>query len=296
MSDQGWIKLYRKIQSSFVWTNSDQLKLWLLILMKANHSQNKFLFNGQEVSVNSGQFVTGRDAIASEFNKGVLREQQISGLKAWRWLKKFEKLGMLNIQSNARYSVISVSKWDEYQVDEHPVNTQRTSNEHPMNTNKNEKNDKKKHSRVSAEIPYAEIVEYLNEKTGKHFTKSAAATKSKINARWHEGRRLTDFKTVIDVKSAEWNGTDAAKWLRPETLFGTKFEAYLNEQPTVKPTSIPTREDLTERTERIRSFVLNRHIDGMDNTSIKQILAEGGADVSLDTIQKIINKGDMNGS
>jgi uncharacterized phage protein (TIGR02220 family) len=51
-----------------------------------------------------------------------------------------------------------------------------------------------------------------------------------IIARYNEDFTLDDFKKVIDVKSAEWkNDKKQNKFLRPETLFGTKFEGYLNQ-------------------------------------------------------------------
>jgi len=39
----------------------------------------------------------------------------------------------------------------------------------------------------------------------------------------------TQIENVIDSKCNEWLGTDMSKYLRPETLFGSKFEGYLNE-------------------------------------------------------------------
>ena len=39
---------------------------------------------------------------------------------------------------------------------------------------------------------------------------------------------MEDFKAVIDYKVSEWKGTKMEDYLRPETLFGTKFESYLN--------------------------------------------------------------------
>lgn len=75
---------------------------------------------------------------------------------------------------------------------------------------------------------YKDIVEYLNEKTGKKYRTNIADTKKHINARLSEGFTFDDFKTVIDKKVAEWKGTDMEKYLRPATLFGTKFEGYLN--------------------------------------------------------------------
>lgn len=75
---------------------------------------------------------------------------------------------------------------------------------------------------------YISIVSYLNEKAGTGYKATTAKTKSAINARLAEGFSVDDFKTVIDKKCAEWRGTDMEKYLRPETLFGTKFEGYLN--------------------------------------------------------------------
>ncbi|WP_257000374.1 conserved phage C-terminal domain-containing protein, partial [Listeria monocytogenes] len=79
-------------------------------------------------------------------------------------------------------------------------------------------------------IPYKDIVDYLNEKTGKNFKHKTAKTRKFIEARWNQDFRLDDFKKVIDVKTDEWLNTDSDKYLRPETLFGTKFEGYLNQK------------------------------------------------------------------
>lgn len=81
-------------------------------------------------------------------------------------------------------------------------------------------------------IPYKEIIEYLNEKIGSNYKPNASKTKTAIHARIQEGYTLEDFKIVIDKKYNEWYGTDMAKYLRPETLFGTKFEGYLNQPET----------------------------------------------------------------
>ena len=85
-------------------------------------------------------------------------------------------------------------------------------------------------------IPYAEIVSYLNEKTNSQYRHTTEKTKRCIKARWNEGFRLPDFKRVIDIKCAEWlNDPKMSKYLRPETLFGTKFESYLNQpSPSVR--------------------------------------------------------------
>lgn len=77
---------------------------------------------------------------------------------------------------------------------------------------------------------YQPIINYLNEKTGKRYKHTTNKTQTVIKARWNEGFTEDDFKKVIDNKVAEWKGTDMEKFLRPETLFGTKFEGYLNQE------------------------------------------------------------------
>ena len=73
-----------------------------------------------------------------------------------------------------------------------------------------------------------DIVDHLNMRLGTHYKPSSKKTQELIKARLNEGFTTEDFKTVIDKKCVEWMGTDMQKYLRPETLFGTKFESYLN--------------------------------------------------------------------
>ena len=81
----------------------------------------------------------------------------------------------------------------------------------------------------------SEIIMYLNEMTGQHYKASTQETKRLVKARIKEGYTVEDFKTVIYKKTKEWSGTDNAKYLRPQTLFGNKFESYLNQLEGGKP-------------------------------------------------------------
>lgn len=84
--------------------------------------------------------------------------------------------------------------------------------------------------------PYKIIVEYLNEKAKTAYKSKTKDTQKHINARLAEGFTVDDFKTVIDKKCTEWIGTEWEKFLRPSTLFGTKFEQYLNAPSTGRKT------------------------------------------------------------
>lgn len=80
-----------------------------------------------------------------------------------------------------------------------------------------------------------EVIEYLNYSLGTNYKATTAKNKSLIRARMREGYAVEDFKTVIDKKVRTWLRDERMqKFLRPETLFGTKFESYLNEQDTYK--------------------------------------------------------------
>ena len=83
-------------------------------------------------------------------------------------------------------------------------------------------------------IPYQEIIDCLNQLAGTHYKASTNITKTVIKERWNEGFNLIDFQTVIKKKCDEWIGTDMEKYLRPETLFGNKFENYLNQKIITK--------------------------------------------------------------
>jgi uncharacterized phage protein (TIGR02220 family) len=79
-----------------------------------------------------------------------------------------------------------------------------------------------------------DIINYLNKKTNSNFKYQTKSTQTKINARLNEGYTFDDFIAVIDKKYNDWINTEFEKYLCPETLFGTKFEKYLNQKVTKK--------------------------------------------------------------
>lgn len=117
-------------------------------------------------------------------------------------------------------------------------NTDKPQTENPpqLNTkqfNTNISKTKKSNTKEYTAI-YTAVISRLNEKAGTAYRPSSKATQGHINARIAEGYTVEDFFSVIDKKCAEWRGTDMEKYLRPETLFGSKFENYLNAPATQK--------------------------------------------------------------
>lgn len=106
--------------------------------------------------------------------------------------------------------------------------------------------DKEEDKEEEKESIYTAVIAYLNEKAGTKYRATTPKTKTTIHARMAEGFTIEDFKTVIDKKCADWIGTDYEKYLRPETLFGTKFEGYLNAKGKANPVPAASQDDLDD--------------------------------------------------
>jgi uncharacterized phage protein (TIGR02220 family) len=137
----------------------------------------------------------------------------------------------VNVDNNSKSGKVNVNKStqskEQYSIEENSIEENSIEKELSNSCPTEKKQD----------IPYKEIVNYLNQRTGSQYRSSTQKTKRLIRARWNEGFMLEDFETVIDKKCVEWMGDEEMeKYLRPPTLFGTKFESYLN-QLSVKNSS-----------------------------------------------------------
>jgi len=79
-------------------------------------------------------------------------------------------------------------------------------------------------------ILITDIILMLNDVTGKKFSTKTDKTRKLIRARLNDGHDFDAFERVVRKKSSEWlTDPHMNQYLRPETLFGTKFESYLNQ-------------------------------------------------------------------
>lgn len=227
---RGYIKLWRKSIESQVWDNPDVWRFWTYCLMKASHKNHTAVIGFQEVDLEPGQFIFGRKIASEETG---LSEQTI------RTCIKYLKHKNLTIKPTNKFSIISIINWDGYQSQENEINqqpnhevtnNQPTSNQQ-VTTYKNDKNIKNDKNVKNKDI-YVSVCEYLNQKTGKKYKPSSKATQGLIRARINEGFKQEDFLTVIDNQCVKWlTDPKMMEYLRPQTLFGTKFESYLNNTP-----------------------------------------------------------------
>ena len=139
MDSIGYIKLYRKIlQNPIVCKDADHFAVWCYLLLNATHSTFKVVHEGKQKDIYSGQLITGRKVIATQF---VMSESKVQ-----RILKLFENGQLIEQQTTPRNRLISILKWDGYQKGEQLVdqqlNNKRTTSEQQVNTNNNVENVK----------------------------------------------------------------------------------------------------------------------------------------------------------
>lgn len=229
--ENGYIKVHRSFLRWEWHDDQSTVTVFLHCLLLANWEPKRW--HGKEIA--RGSFITS----AVKLSKATgLSRQTVS-----KCLRRLQETGELTIEKAEKYSVITVNHYDKYQDEKTAEKTP------PVNTPvkghvKGHVNffNKRVNMRVNTTEEYKEvkeekkqyiylIVDYLNEVAGTKYRPTSDKTKALITARLNEGFTLDDFKTVIKKKVDEWSGTDMAKYIRPETLFGTKFEAYLNQKP-----------------------------------------------------------------
>jgi uncharacterized phage protein (TIGR02220 family) len=117
-----------------------------------------------------------------------------------------------------------------------PEKTQNTTNVQDKSdmsgTFVKEKNKKRIRKEKEKEYIYSTVLDYLNSVVGSKY-RNNETNRRFIKARINDGYNIDDFKQVIDIKYQEWKNTDFAQYLRPRTLFGTKFEQYINQKMPV---------------------------------------------------------------
>jgi len=166
MQQIGWLKLHRRtLENPIIMKDAEHLAIWSYLLMKATHEQRDIIFNSNRVTLNPGQFSTGRKVISSEL--------VISESKVQRILKAFESEQQIEQVTDFKCRIITIVNWEKYQsseqVFEQQVNSSRTGSEQVVNTKeeyKNVKNVKIKEIKRERFTPpqLLEVIEYMTER------------------------------------------------------------------------------------------------------------------------------------
>ena len=143
INEKGWVRLYRKSLESSVWYSPMVWMVWSWCLMKANHLPHKFPFNGQDIDIKEGQFITGIHKAIKEIPTNTPQKHRT----ALNYLKSTNRI---TIKTTNKFSIITIINWEKYQCNEKLTNkiTDNLTNEQqstnkPITTYKNDKNDKK---------------------------------------------------------------------------------------------------------------------------------------------------------
>lgn len=107
----GWIKLHRKIfDNPKLWSDSDYMSIWILMLLLATHAERPALFKGYNIKLKPGQFITGRNFLSEK--------TKIHESKVQRILKYFEKSQQISQDTSNSNRLITIINWDFYQCTE----------------------------------------------------------------------------------------------------------------------------------------------------------------------------------
>ena len=159
----------------------------------------------------------------------------------YRHLKDLSEKGLIEYKKEGKKDIIKLTEkgkdWNSKKLGnksekkaEHGNESEKTRIEIRKNSDSNPTYNNTIHNTINNNNIYSQVIDYLNEKTNKNFKSNIEKTQKLIKARITENFSIEDFKKVIDIKTQEWlKDSVMNKYLRPETLFGNKFESYLNE-------------------------------------------------------------------
>lgn len=254
MSEITWIKLKTDM------FENDKIKLiealpaadtiiviWVKLLAAAGKANlNGYIMLTENIPMNTEEMATifNRDIntvrlALQTFQRYGMIEMEGEAVRIRNWeihqnIDGMDRVKKLNAERNRRYRE---RKKQQFQIENKPnvsvTSRDGTDIDKELDIDIEKEIDKEKKDIVpdkSDTIPYASILDYLNEKANTAYRATSKATQQLIKARFSEGFTEHDFYKVIDNKTTTWLNTDFAKYLRPQTLFGTKFEGYLNER------------------------------------------------------------------
>ena len=261
MLDTGFVKIYRSLLN-WEWYDDVVTKtVFLHLLLTVSIDDQKW----HGIVVKRGSRVSSYAKLAEETKLSI---QQIRTA-----ISHLESTGELTRSKHAKFTVFAINNYDEYQqvTGKSTVNQQgsnRVTTRYQQQYKKDKKDKKDKNNIYIAENPnfetakskkpdvkpYQEIVDYLNRKAGTSYSSNSKTTQANIRARLAEGYTVDDFKRVIDNKCTDWIGTQWEEYLRPSTLFGTKFENYLNRKQTKQQKQ---QQETVSNAELYQSLVFN---------------------------------------
>lgn len=125
-----WIKIHNKLLD-WEWASCPEtMALWIHILLRANYEDKRW----QGITIPRGSFVTSVDNLASTTG---LSAQQVRTS-----LKRLISTSEITSKSTNRFTIITVCKYDSYQLNEESINKQNNEPNNKQATNKQQTDNK----------------------------------------------------------------------------------------------------------------------------------------------------------
>lgn len=228
---EGWIKLHRKIVEHEIWNDVTTFRLFMYLLLKAAYKEYEY----RGFKLKPGQYIRSYSKLAEDLSyiegRGYKKLSKNTVFRATKILIDKEMIAVHETELGTMFTVLNYQYYQGFEEDEKPFAerlTERSQNE--VRTKSEQEKEVKRNIRI-----YKDVISHLNAVAKTSFRDSTKKTQTLIDARVKEGFSFDDFVKVIDVKTAQWmDNPKMNKYLRPETLFGNKFESYLNEHTIIE--------------------------------------------------------------
>lgn len=247
---KGYTQAYRKELDSNIWKMPPLYqRVFFYLRQTASWESEEFpTIKKFKIALNPGQLITSLSTIAdgvSWYEYGTKRTPNKKTIKCiLDWLESNAKV---TVVSNRYGTFINITNWSIYNSNgkqkvtpkeqqevtpkKRQLDTLKEENNNIVILEENKKEKKRdlvlrENNSESKNKLYRSVIAYLNKKAGVNYKHKTKNTREFINARIADGFTEKDFFTVIDHKTKEWLGTEQQIYLRPQTLFGNKFESY----------------------------------------------------------------------
>lgn len=139
----GWLKIHRDLLSHWCSQDPNFLAVWIRLLLEANFETKKTLINYSPIEVKRGDVIFGLNAFSEKSGVPVSKLRRI--------MKVLEDEGMIDRQKTNKYSIISIAKYDQYQLDDRQEAVKQQSDDIQTTTPKetNNYNNNKKTTPIS---------------------------------------------------------------------------------------------------------------------------------------------------
>ncbi len=116
MKDQsGYIKLHRQIRKHWIWEHPDYFRAWCDILMLANHTTQKRMYDDKVFMIKRGQFPTSLRSLAARWGW--------SKNKVVRFLNALKADTMVDTATDTGWTLLTVCNYETYQISKKQTDT-----------------------------------------------------------------------------------------------------------------------------------------------------------------------------